>query len=180
MASEYTYTTVVAGAKVIVLSVRGELGISFLRDVKWQNGWETDDKWRSIDVLCLHGGAQGADQDAAAEWYKMGLSYVVVAPFPNQDRLWPANSRERFKKVCKFAAGIYLVSDKEPGSREEASKALLARNVRLCQMTDELIGVYDGSRGGTSHCVNWWNSVNFGAHFTRLNPDAYRDDEIPF
>ncbi len=153
---------------------------NFLRRVTWQNGWEVDEKWRTIEVLCLHGGAQGADQDAAAEWHRMGLPYVVVAPFPGQDSPWPEPAQVRFAKVLKHAAGIYLVNNKKPPSREEASSMLLQRNIVLCQMSDELIAVWDGSRGGTSHCVNWWNRVHYHAHYTRLDPRDWSSDTIPF
>lgn len=146
----------------------------FLKRVWWQNGWEIDERWRTIEVLCLHGGAQGADQDAAAEWYRMGLPYVVVAPFPGQESPWPKESQARFRKVLEYAAGVYFVSDMTPTSRHNASAMLLQRNVTLCQMSDELIAVWDGSSGGTAHCVNWWISVNLGAHLTHLDPQVWR------
>jgi len=72
---------------------------TFLSRVIWQHGWDISEKWRSIEVLCLHGGAQGVDQDSAAVWYLMGLPYVVVVPFPKQDRIWPEAAQARFRKV---------------------------------------------------------------------------------
>ncbi len=146
----------------------------FLRRVVWQNGWEVDEKWRTIEVLCLQGGAQGADQDAATAWFQMQLPYVVVMPFPGQEAPWPEPAQKRFARMCEFAAGIYLVSDKKPSDHSEAASMLKARSVRLCEMSDELIGVWDESRGGTSYCVNWWQKVHLGAHFTHLDPREWR------
>jgi hypothetical protein len=66
---------------------------SYLVRVRWQNGWGDGEpgaeRWRSIEVLTLSGGALGVDQDAAGEWRRMDLPYVVVQPFPGQDSRWP-------------------------------------------------------------------------------------------
>mgnify|MGYP000989495097 CR=1 FL=1 len=102
------------------------------------------------------------------------LPYVVVAPFPGQESPWPKESQARFRKVLEYAAGVYFVSDTAPTNRNDASKMLLSRNVTLCQMSDELIAVWDGSSGGTAHCVNRWISVSLGAHLTHLDSQVWR------
>jgi len=160
---------------------------AYLSRVAWQNGYGDGEpgaeKWRSVEVLCLHGGALGADQDAAGEWRRMGLPYVVVQPFPGQDQRWPDEERETYRKVLAAAAGVYTVSahhrplngDRRPQqSASDARALLLLRNEVLCCMSDELVAVYDGSGGGTAHAVRWWNGVHCGAHLTVLDPREWR------
>lgn len=160
---------------------------SYLKRVAWQNGYGDGEpgaeKWRSVEVFCLHGGALGADQDAAGEWRRMGLPYIVVQPFPQQDQRWPAEARETYRKVLAAASGVYTVSahhrplnvDRKPQqSAADARTLLLLRNEVLLCMSDELIAVYDGSSGGTSHAVNWWSRVHCGSHLTTLDPRDWR------
>lgn len=106
---------------------------SYLRRVRWQGDWGDGgagaERWRSIEVLTLTGGALGADQDAAGEWRRMGLPYVVVQPFPGQDSRWPKEARATYAKVLDSAAGVYCVSEHHrPSGGDDPRSLLLLRN----------------------------------------------------
>lgn len=47
---------------------------------------------------------------------------------------------------------------------------LHARNEWLCAAADELIAVYDGSKGGTSNCIYQWNRFHSYDKLHRIDP----------
>lgn len=98
----------------------------------------------------------------------------VLGVTPGQERRWPAQSRETYAKVLAAAAGVLVVTPDPPPDTEAAVAALHARNDRLCAVADELIAVWDGSRGGTASCVRNWRYVGneLRAH---IDPDRERE-----
>ena len=124
---------------------------SYLRQVKWSPGFVP-----GTDPIGMSGVALGIDQDTCGVWVRMGLPYVAVVPFPGQEKRWPASSRETYAKVLAKAAGIVYVSATPPTSDYEAGQMLLKRDEWMCCACDELIAVWDGSRGGTSHTVRYY------------------------
>jgi uncharacterized phage-like protein YoqJ len=124
---------------------------SYLRQVKWADGFTP-----GLDPIALSGVALGIDQDACGVWFRMGLPYIAVIPFPGQEYRWPASSRETYAKVLAKAAGIVYVSPNKPTSDHEAGQMLLKRDEWLCCACDELIAVWDGSRSGTSKTVRYY------------------------
>jgi uncharacterized phage-like protein YoqJ len=103
----------------------------------------------------------------------MGIPYLALVPFPGQERRWPAQSRETYAKVLAAAAGVLVVTPDPPLDAEGAVTALHARNDRLCAVADELIAIWDGSRGGTASCVRNWRHIGneLRAH---IDPDRER------
>ena len=136
-----------------------------MRQVVWQK--KPDDLTAPIG---LSGCALGADQDACGVWYRMGLPYVAVVPFPGQESWWPRQSQDVYASVLKHAAGIVHVSNTAPSGHDDAVRMLHARNEWLCAAADELIAVYDGSKGGTANCIYQWNRFKFYAKLHRIDP----------
>ena len=129
---------------------------SRLADVQWQ---------RQIDMsesIAVSGVALGADQDACGVWARMGLPYIAAVPFPGQELAWPPQSRDVYAAVLKHAAGIVYVSPTAPTNCTEAAAMLRKRNRWMAETIDELIAVFDGSPGGTSHMVRSWNWLHSG------------------
>ena len=58
---------------------------SYLSQVKW-----ADEFTPGLDPIALSGVALGIDQDACGVWFRMGLPYIAVVPFPDQEYRWPA------------------------------------------------------------------------------------------
>jgi uncharacterized phage-like protein YoqJ len=127
-------------------------------------------EWRnrpaSNTPIAISGVALGIDQDFCGICVEMGVPFVAFVPFVGQDSRWPAASREVYRKVLDAAAGIRIISPSPANGDEAARKALLDRNEAMAEVCDELIAVYDGSRGGTSHMVRTWDRFN---HMGRLH-----------
>lgn len=121
---------------------------SYLRRVAW--------KGPMPDVVGVSGGALGIDQDACGVWYRMGVAYLLMLPFPGQEARWPRELQAVYRQLLDKAAGVIYVSEKAPKTDEEAAEMLKRRNEWVCGPSDELLAVWDGSRGGTMNCVNFW------------------------
>lgn len=131
---------------------------SYLRRVEWSSGWGGE-AWRRIRALGVTGAALGVDQDMAGVWRRMGIPYVCAIPFPGQDARWPTESRRVYEKVLACAAGVVYVTTERPQTDEGVKEALHKRNEWNCCVSDEMIGVWDGSGGGTASCLHYWRHL---------------------
>lgn len=136
-------------------------------DVKWT---ANDASWRDLPVLCVTGGALGVDQDAAGEWRRMGLPYLVAIPFQGQERPWPTEAQRIYNKMLDCAVGTVVVSQ-PPTTVQEVVAAMHARNEWMATVSDHLISVWDGSNGGTANCTR-----TYGEKFAiRINLHEIRE-----
>lgn len=125
----------------------GYLG-TLLKDAVWRTPIPTH-------VLGVTGMALGIDQDAAGEWHRMGVHFLALVPFPGQESLWKKDDQTRYHRILKeAAAGVVYVSKHPPGKDKAlAVRQLHERNNALAMLVDDLIGVWDGSPGGTRSCI---------------------------
>ncbi len=135
---------------------------------------------RTIELVT--GGALGWDQDCAGVAYRVGIPYTLYVPFVGQDSKWPKASRDVYAEVVKHASKVVLCRDDRPQSDGHAGRLLLERNKRMVDdcPTDVLIAAWDGSTGGTSHCVRYAqgkvgrviNLLGCDARGQRIEPDC--------
>ena len=102
----------------------------------------------------ISGAALGVDQWAAEIilYLKINHDYdfklVIMKPFHSCDSNWPIESRNRLAKICENADEVIDVQP-EP----YAAWKMLYRNKEMVKRSDMTIAVWDGSDGGTAHCV---------------------------
>lgn len=145
------------------------LDVKLLSRVKWHT--------QPLDPtapIAVSGVALGVDQDACGVWARMGLPYIALVPFPGQDSRWPTSSRRVYEAVLTHAAGIVMVSESPPVDDAAAGRMLRDRDEVLCCVVDELIAVWDGSRGGTSHTVSTWHRFGNYGNLHRIDPRDLR------
>ena len=95
------------------------------------------------------GMALGWDQAVARAALHQGIPFTAAIPFEGQDRLWPADARERYSTLLLSAAEVVVVTN---GSLR-ISKAMQLRNEWMVDHSDRLIALWDGTGGGTANCV---------------------------
>lgn len=123
----------------------------------------------------ITGMALGWDQDFALACYELGIPYTAAVPFEGQESQWPQKSRLIYNWLMNRAADIVVVS---PGAYNAGK--MLARNVWMVDECTHLLALYDGTQGGTQHCLKYareWEKpvVNLW--------DVYMkelDDDVPF
>ncbi len=126
---------------------------SYLRQVVWK-----DPTAPRPPVLALSGVALGVDQDFCGVCARLSppSPYVAVVPFPGQEERWPKASQAVYAAVLEHAVGVVVVTKEQPRSDDKAKEFMKRRNHWMCDCSDELVAVFDGSIGGTYSAVSYW------------------------
>lgn len=119
----------------------------------------------------VSGMALGVDQvyaEAVVELKKEGYDIKLIAAIPCQNHpcKWPEQSQEHYHELLKHADQITLVSNipYEP-------YLMQVRNEYMVNISNEVIAVWDGTKGGTGNCVRYAESIN--RPITVVNPTFF-------
>jgi uncharacterized phage-like protein YoqJ len=85
----------------------------------------------------------GAEQLGAEAALDAGLPLVVVLPYPEADKPWPAESRRRFAELVDGAAVTITLEQKAPATKQAAGASLARRDAWLARQVDSAIVVWD-------------------------------------
>jgi ribonuclease HI/uncharacterized phage-like protein YoqJ len=96
------------------------------------------------DLRLVTGLQLGAEQLAAEAAREAGVPYVVVQPYPEPDKPWPASSRDRYADLVRHADAAVLLERTAPNTKQKAGGALARRDAWLGRHADEAIVVWDG------------------------------------
>jgi uncharacterized phage-like protein YoqJ len=96
------------------------------------------------DLRLVTGLQLGTEQLAAEAAREAGVPYVVVQPYPEPDKPWPAPSRERYADLVRHADAAVLLERTAPDTKQKAGAALARRDAWLARHADEAIVVWDG------------------------------------
>jgi uncharacterized phage-like protein YoqJ len=96
----------------------------------------------------ISGMALGWDMNVAHAAIRLKIPVTAAIPFVGQEKIWPDASKERYHAILEKCSEVIFVS---PGSY--ASVKMELRNRWMVDKCDHLIGLYDGSSGGTQNCV---------------------------
>lgn len=102
----------------------------------------------SEPIRVLTGMALGWDQAIAYACIEMVIPFEACVPCDNQDAFWPHQSRDWYRYLLDNASKVTVVS---PG--RYAAWKMLRRNRYMVENCHELLALWDGSDGGTAHCV---------------------------
>lgn len=129
--------------------------------------WVREQLWTVVEherpSRMISGLALGVDQDWAALAILAGVPLVAAVPFAGQELLWPSESRCVYRKLIAAADEIVVVSE---GGYAPAK--MFARNIWMVDHCDAIAAVWDGSLGGTAHCVAYADKR--GRRIIRIDP----------
>lgn len=103
---------------------------------------------RPRDVIS--GMALGWDQACAEAAIVLGIPFYAYIPFVGQENKWPVKSQKFYHILLGRAAGV-----KECSPAGYDPEKMLYRNVCMVNDCHTLLALWDGSNGGTAHCVNY-------------------------
>lgn len=103
-----------------------------------------------ISGMCI-----GTDQWFVNIALKLKIPVVAAIPFEGQEKKWPEYSRIVYHKLLSKVDEIVYVCP--PGY---SAQKMQERNKWLVNQCDILLGVFDGSSGGTANCIEYAKSIN--------------------
>lgn len=108
---------------------------------------------RLAPAYCITGMALGVDQLAAEICIELNIPFIAAVPCDDQEKVWPNKSQVRYKEILSKAKEVVIVS---PGAYY--SQCMQVRNIYMVDRADVIIGVHDGSKGGTYNCLEYARS----------------------
>lgn len=96
------------------------------------------------------GMAMGVDTWAAEECIRADIPYVASIPFEGFDKAWPAASRNHLQWLLLRAKEIVIVS-----TGTYRPYFYQQRNQFMVDNSQQLIAVWNGTKGGTWNCINY-------------------------
>ncbi len=96
----------------------------------------------------ISGVALGWDTAIAIAAIRLNIPLTCAVPFRGQERMWTAQSRERYHKILSKADVVVYVSEGEYSAR-----AMQVRNEWMVDNSDVVLALWDGTTGGTANCI---------------------------
>lgn len=103
----------------------------------------------------ISGMAIGYDQWAAQICVDLNIPWIAAVPFADQDVIWPKESRAVYNRLIKKATEVVIVSE-----GVYAGWKMQKRNEWMVDHADIVIGLFDGSPGGTANCLRYAQEQN--------------------
>lgn len=100
--------------------------------------------------LAITGGALAWDMAVGRGAASIGVPYVVAVPFLGQERRWSDEQQRMYRELLDGAAHVVVVSD----GGFDAQK-MMRRNRVMVDHAHRMLALWDGTAGGTGHCVNY-------------------------
>jgi len=120
----------------------------------------------------MQGMAQGIDQDAGKVILQIieergeeePIALFAAVPYPSQESTWPNEAQVYYRNmldtICDYDLGkIVYVHEDRPRNKWDAIKWLDERNHYMVDWCDLLIAVWNGTKGGTSNCIDYAKKV---------------------
>ncbi len=114
----------------------------------------------------ITGGAIGVDQyafQAGLNLKELGynLKLTLAIPYESQPSVWQQEQRKRYEEFKTLADKIVYVDtvegyrNKNETVGEHSNFKLFRRNEFMVDRADILVGVWDGTKGGTYNCIKY-------------------------
>lgn len=97
----------------------------------------------------ITGMALGWDQAVALACALDGIPFLAAIPFEGQERLWSADAQRRYRDLLDRAAEVHVITE------HQSAHSFILRNRWMVDRCDELDALWNGTPGGTAHCVNY-------------------------
>jgi ribonuclease HI len=96
------------------------------------------------DLVVVTGMGLGTEQLAAEAAIDASVPFVAAPAHPGFDRVWPAESRERYRALLDNAVEEVVFENRSPATKQLAGAMASRRDAWLAKSADEAIVVHDG------------------------------------
>lgn len=101
------------------------------------------------DAEMISGMALGWDQAIALACTNQGVPFHAYIPCHGQQSRWPRESQEHYLNLLTQAKSRKLIT------QEYTSWCMKARNIAMVDDCYALVALYNGTGGGTEHCIEY-------------------------
>lgn len=111
------------------------------------------EKWLTINrpAKAISGMAQGWDVAVAEAALRLNIPLIAALPFKDQDKIWPAQARVRYRAILAAADETHIVSE-----GDYVVWKMHHRNRWMADRCDLIVSLWDGTpEGGTAKCVEY-------------------------
>lgn len=99
----------------------------------------------------ISGLAQGWDQALAEAGFEVGVPVWGFAPCHNQENAWPLKARFRYRRIIERLDKLVYTHEAD----YSGPWVMHRRNRKMVTSGDHGLALWDGTYGGTAHCVNF-------------------------
>lgn len=108
------------------------------------------------DVTLISGMALGIDTLWAELAIENNLPLIAAIPCKGQESRWTKASIERYNRILNNPLTTVVMVSEEPYN----NSCMQDRNIYMVDECDLLIGIWDGTTGGTGNCVEYAKSIS--------------------
>ena len=106
------------------------------------------------DITVISGMALGWDTAWATAALNLKLPLIAAVPFFGQESQWPEQSQARYLNILDKAEHVEIVCE---GGYDPSKMQI--RNEWMVDQCNELVALWDGSKGGTYNCIKYAKKV---------------------
>jgi uncharacterized phage-like protein YoqJ len=121
--------------------------------------WLTQRPAGKYPTRIISGMAQGWDTAIAWAALTHGIPLTAAVPFATQSLTWPQASRKFYGELIAQADRVVILSP-PPASEAYMRLAMHTRNKWMVDNCDEVVALWNGTSGGTKHCVEYCHDVD--------------------
>jgi uncharacterized phage-like protein YoqJ len=114
-------------------------------------------KKQAIELGCevgISGMALGVDMIWAVVMIELKLPLIAAIPFTGQELAWPKQSQMVYHAILSYPKCTKVIVC----SGGYSPQKMQVRNEWMVDHSDKLIGIWDGTSGGTGNCINYARS----------------------
>jgi len=103
----------------------------------------------------ISGMAIGVDQWCSEICNELNIPWIAAVPFKGQENIWTKKSQDKYNQLLNQAVEVVIVCEGgyEPWKMQK-------RNEWMVDHSDAIVGVWNGSPGGTSNCMRYAHQLN--------------------
>jgi len=109
-----------------------------------------------VPTKVITGMALGWDTAIADSCVKLDIPFIAAIPFANQERMWPLHSQIIYTNLLQKSEKVEII-DKNPYFSLEK---MHQRNEWMVNQSDMLLALWNGTKGGTDHCIKFARKNN--------------------
>jgi uncharacterized phage-like protein YoqJ len=103
----------------------------------------------------ISGMAVGFDTALARVFVASGIPWTAACPFRGQESKWPQKSQADYHALLKCASKVVFVDELNGEPPGYIAAKMQRRNEYMCNESDTILALWDGTSSGTGNCVNY-------------------------